>query len=80
MADERAKEIDEQLFTLLAEFNITTSRNIEEIKKALEKANMEIVNKVETIDGGQLYTVKVCRVIGSKKFKLLSPEFKISNE
>jgi NH3-dependent NAD+ synthetase len=73
--EQRAKEnfaakyqiIDETLFKLLREQNVTNSTDRDEISKALVKNNIEIVMKQTHNTTGDIYEFKLCRVFASEK-------------
>lgn len=77
MAKERADHIDREFFKLLREQNVTQSKNIVEIRRALKKKNLTVVTELEEIDGAELLTTKLCRVIAEKRLKILEPKITI---
>ena len=73
---QQTAQIDEIFFEMLQTHGITKSKNIEEIKKALKKNQMEVTKDWEEHEDCQVMTIKLCKVIDEKKVHIEKPTLK----
>lgn len=74
---EKCAMLDAHFFKFLAEQGVTESTKFEEIRDALEKAGLEVINDVERTATQEIYTFKLVRVLAKTSLNIPMPKFEI---